>query len=105
MLVGDKRLVLMQEFGTDPEPSLDSLLARLAPVDAVIVEGFKTAVVPTIEVCVPSSGREYRWPQNKHIVALVSDEPIDAPLPRFRISDVAGLAEQLAAVIGLTRRS
>ena len=28
MLVGDKRLVLMREFGPDPDPSLDSLLAR-----------------------------------------------------------------------------
>ena len=44
MLVGDKRLVLMHEFRSDPEPTLESLLARLAPVDVVIAEGFKTAI-------------------------------------------------------------
>ena len=101
MLVGDKRLVLMREFGADLDPPLDSLLARLAPADVVIVEGFKTATIPTIEVCVPLSGRECRFPRNKHIVVLVSDEPIEAPLPRFRVADVAGLVDHLSRVMGL----
>lgn len=105
MLVGDKRLVLMQEFGADPEPPLDSLLARLVPVDVVIAQGFKTAAIPTIEVCVPSSGRTMRWPGNKHIVALVSDEPIDTSLPYFRVDDSSSLAEHLGKVLGLTRDS
>jgi molybdopterin-guanine dinucleotide biosynthesis protein MobB len=105
MLVGDKRLVLMREFGADPDPSLDSLLLRLAPADVVIVEGFKTVTIPTIEVCVPSSGRHYQFPKNKHIVALVSDEPIDAPLPRFGIDDVAELVEHLSRAMRLTRHA
>jgi molybdopterin-guanine dinucleotide biosynthesis adapter protein len=105
MLVGDKRLVLMREFGTDPEPALDSLLARLEPVDVVIVQGFRSAAMPTIEVCVPSSGREPRWPRDANVVALVSGEPVAARVPCFRVSDVAGLAEHLAAAVGLVRRS
>jgi molybdopterin-guanine dinucleotide biosynthesis protein MobB len=105
MLVGDKRLVLMREFGADPDPSLDSLISRLAPADVVIVEGFKTATIPTIEVCVPSSGRHCQFPKNEHIVALVSDEPIDAPLPRFRIDDVAELVEHLSRAMRLTRQA
>ena len=102
MLVGDKRLVLMQEFGADPEPPLESLLARLAPVDVIIAQGFKTAAIPTIEVCVQSSGRASRWPGNKNIVALVSDEPIDTSLPRFRTDDLAALADYLSRSLGLT---
>ena len=105
MLVGDKRLVLMREFGADRDPPLDSLLARLAPADVVIVEGFKTATLPTIEVCVPSSGRECQFPRNRHVVALVSDESIEAPLPRFRVDDVAGLVDHLSKVMGLTHHA
>ena len=105
MLVGDKRLVLLREFGADPDPSLDSLISRLAPVDVIIVEGFKAATIPTIEVCVPSSGRECRFPKNKHIVALVSDEPIEAPLPCFRVDDVAGLVDHLSRAVALTRQA
>ena len=39
---------------------------------------FTTAAVPTIEVCVPASGRAPRWPRNRHVVALVADETVDA---------------------------
>ena len=104
MLVGDKRLVLMHEFRADPEPTLESLLARLAPVDVVVAEGFKTAAVPTIEVCVPSSGRECRWRTNANVVALVSDEDIETSLPRFRVSAVAALAEHVASILELSHR-
>jgi molybdopterin-guanine dinucleotide biosynthesis protein B len=103
MLVGDKRLVLMHEFRDAGEPSLDALLARLAPVDLVIAEGFRSATIPTIEVYMPARGREGRWKTQPNIVAVVADEPIDAPIPRFGASDVAALAEHLAAVLQLRR--
>lgn len=103
MLVGDRRLVLMHEFRTDAEPPLASLLARLAPVDVVIVEGFRSAAIPTVEVCVPSSGREFRWKHDPNIVALVCDEALDTTLPRFRTDEVAALAICAAAIVGLSR--
>jgi molybdopterin-guanine dinucleotide biosynthesis protein B len=105
MLVGDRRLVLMQEFRTDPAPALETLIARLQPVDVVIVEGFQTARVPTIEICVPASGRPPRWPNNPHVVALVTDEPIAAPLPRFAVPDIAGLTDFVVAHLALARRT
>jgi molybdopterin-guanine dinucleotide biosynthesis protein B len=104
VLVGDRRLVLMHEFGDGGEPSLPDLLARLVPVDVVIAEGFKSAAIPTVEVCAPSSGRECRWKTHPNIVALVSDEDIDAPMRRFKVSEVAGLAEYLGVLLGLPRR-
>ncbi len=103
MLVGDKRLVLMNEFRADSEPPLESLLARLAPVDVVIAEGFKSAAIPTIEVCVPSSGRPCRWKQSPYVVALVSDEDLESPLPKFKVGDVAMLAEHVADVLALRK--
>jgi len=48
MLVGDRRLALMSEFRREPERSLADLAARLLPVDIVIAEGFRDAVVPTV---------------------------------------------------------
>jgi len=92
MLVEDRRLVLMQKYGADREPPLDALISRLDPIDLVIVEGFKGASVPTIEVCGASSGRAPRWPRDKHVVALVSPVPVATPLPTFTVEDTAGLA-------------
>ena len=105
MLVGDRRLVLMQEFRADPEPALATLVARLEPVDLVIVEGFKSAAVPTIEVCVPASGRAPRWPRDPHVVALVSDAPIATALPRFAVADIPGVTDFVVAHLGLVRRA
>ena len=105
MLVGDRRLVLMQEFRADPAPALGTLLARLEPVDLVIVEGFQSAAVPTIEICVAASGRPARWPQNRHVVALVADEPIAAPLPQFALADIAGLSDFVVGHLALSRRA
>jgi molybdopterin-guanine dinucleotide biosynthesis protein B len=105
MLVGDRRLVLMQEFRLATAPALGSLISRLDPVDLVVVEGFQGAAVPTIEICVPAGGRAPRWPQNRHVVALVSDEPVVAPLPRFVVADIPGLAGFVVGHLALSRRA
>ena len=108
MLAGDRRLVLMQEFRDAPQPPLEELVARLLPVDVVIAEGFQDAAVPTIEVVVPGSGRAPRWPSSPHIVAIVvdpADADVPAPLPRFAVADVAGLADFIKAQLALVRRA
>ena len=105
MLVGDRRLVLMREFRADPAPALGTLIARLEPVDLVIVEGFQGAAVPTIEICVASSGRAPRWPQNRHVVALVTDVPVAAPLPAFAVADVPGITDFVVGHLALSRRA
>jgi molybdopterin-guanine dinucleotide biosynthesis protein B len=105
MLVGDARLVLMREFRSDPAPALESLIGRLEPVDIVIAEGFREAAVPTVEVFVPASGRAPRWPRNRHVVALVTDVPIAAPLPTFAVADVAGLADFIVGCLALSRQA
>ena len=96
MLVGDQRLVLMGEFGNAPAPSLEVMLARLNPVDVVLVEGFRNELLPTVEVWLRSSDRPPRWPQNPHVFAIVSDGPVDASIARFAPDDVAALASHIA---------
>ena len=41
LVASERRFALIRELRGAPEPSLAELLARLAPVDLVIVEGFK----------------------------------------------------------------
>jgi molybdopterin-guanine dinucleotide biosynthesis protein B len=92
LLVGDRRLVLLHEFGTAPPPTLDAVLARLAPVDIVLLEGFRDAPVPTIEVVQDRSDRPPRWPGDPTVVALISERRVESPLPQFAPDDVAALA-------------
>jgi molybdopterin-guanine dinucleotide biosynthesis protein B len=101
MLVGDRRLVLMQEFRDSIEPTVESLLARMNPVDVVMVEGFRNAALPTVEVWLRSSERAPRWPQNPNVFAIVSDAPMDTPIAQFAVGDVAELAKHIATHLSL----
>jgi molybdopterin-guanine dinucleotide biosynthesis adapter protein len=101
LLASDHRMVLMREYRGAGEPALDALLARMAAVDIVIAEGFKDAVLPAVEVCVPSRGRPMRWPSDPQVFAIVADEPVATSLPTFRVADVAGLTDCIVARLGL----
>lgn len=92
-LVGDRRWILMHEYRDEDEPSLESLVERLAPCDIVLVEGFRTSSVPKVEVYRPSSGATPSWPDNRSIVAVATDSQIDCPLPTLdlnRSEEIAG---------------
>ncbi|MEI8296759.1 MAG: molybdopterin-guanine dinucleotide biosynthesis protein B [Pseudomonadota bacterium] len=55
------------------EPSLTALLARLAPVDLVLVEGYKREACAKLEVHRPAVGKPAQWPDDPSILAVASD--------------------------------
>ena len=56
------------------EPTLAEVLARLAPADLVLIEGYKREPHPKIEV---RAGGEPMAPRDPTIVAIASDDPPD----------------------------
>ncbi len=87
LLTSDKRWVLMHELRGRREPSLDEQLEMLSPCDLVLIEGFKWAAVPKLEVYRPSLGKPPLYPDNAHVVAVASDAPLDTNLPQLDIND------------------
>ncbi len=94
MLVASRRrMALVTEFDGDrPEPTLEELLTALDPsrLDLVLVEGFKTAAIPKIELHRPALGKPLLCLQDPMIIAIATDGEIaDAPseLPRLNIND------------------
>ena len=57
------------------EPSLEMLLARLNPCDIVLVEGFKKEAIPKLEIYRGELELSPLYPEDPHIIALVSDTP------------------------------
>src|SRR3546814_7799767 len=57
MVASGYRWALMREHRGGPEPTLPELLARMAPVDLMIVEGFKWDPHPKLEVHRPALGK------------------------------------------------
>lgn len=89
-----RRFALMHEHRGEPEPTLDELLAKLGPVDLVLVEGFKTSAHPKIEVWRASVGKPMRQPQDPHIIAVASDGPVaDLDVPLLDANDPRQVAD------------
>lgn len=101
-LVGSsRRWALMTELSQVPggsaEPDLTELLAQLdiSWVDLVIVEGFKTAVIPKIEVHRPNMGLPLLAATDRHIVAIASDAPVESSLPVLDLNDAEAVTDFL----------
>ena len=73
LVVSANRLALMRELRGAPEPSLADLLRLVAPVDLILIEGFKRDSLPKIEVYRAANGKPPIHPQDDRIVALISD--------------------------------
>ena len=70
------RFALMHELHGEAEPSLAQLLSMLAPVDFVLVEGYKPEPHPKIEVHRVANGKPFLYPNDPTILALASDAAI-----------------------------
>ena len=76
LVVSGARWALLHEL-TGPEPNLPELLAKLDPVDLVLVEGYKSHVFPKLEVYRPSLGKPPIWPDVPDVIAIATDMSLD----------------------------
>lgn len=93
LMLSSDRWVLMRELRNEAEPSLDEQLRLLEPSDVVLIEGFKAAPVPKIEVFRAANGKSPIWTDNPHVVAVATDDAIDCPLPRMPLDDAAAIVD------------
>lgn len=94
-LVGGLRYAIMRE---QEEPTMAEVLARLAPADLILIEGFKREPHPKIEVR-GGSGPSLAA-NDPSIVAIATDAaPTDTHLPWFKRDDVTGIADFVANII------
>lgn len=101
MLASSKRWVLMHELRGEAEPDLPQQLARLAPCDLVLVEGFKRQPIPKLEIHRCETGKPLLFPGDKHIVAIATDLPLETTLQRFDLNDPDPIAEFILEFVGL----
>jgi molybdopterin-guanine dinucleotide biosynthesis protein B len=82
MIASPYRFAIQHELRGAPEPSLEEHLARLAPADLTLVEGYKWAAIPKLEVFRAELGRAPMYPEDAHIVAVAASGPAPATLAR-----------------------
>ncbi len=94
ILATPDRWALMHELRGAPEPKVEDLIARLAPVDLVLIEGFKRAPHPKIEAHREEMGHPLMANENPTIRAVASDiSHIDVTVPVFDLDDIRGIAD------------
>lgn len=104
MLASSRRYAIMHELRGAAEPSLDDLLARMSPVDLVLVEGFKRGGHDKIEVRRAAAGGELLAAGDPTIRAVASDHAIDGlACPVVPLDDVRALADVVLGAAGVAR--
>lgn len=93
LVASSRRFALMRELRGAPEPSLEALLQRLAPVDLVLVEGYKREPHAKLEVYRVETGKDLIHPRDATVAAIATDAPGPFPIPRFALDDVEAIAE------------
>jgi molybdopterin-guanine dinucleotide biosynthesis protein B len=91
-----KRFAILHELRGEAEWDLPDLLKKLAPVELVLVEGYKRDAFPKIEVHRAVNGKPLLQPDDPHIVAIASDRPLpDAKVPVIDLNDIEGICDLL----------
>ena len=93
LLASDQRYAVLHELRDEPRPTLDALLARLAPCDLVLVEGYKREVIPKLEVHRAATDKPWLYPLDAHIVAVASDAPPPDATLHFGLDDIERITE------------
>jgi molybdopterin-guanine dinucleotide biosynthesis protein B len=98
LVASANRIALMRELRGAPEPSLSELFRLLKAVDLILVEGFKRDPLPKIEISRAANGKPPLYPDDRNIVALISDgAPPSSGLPHASIDDIVAAADLVLA--------
>ena len=91
-----RRMAKIREYEVVADPSVHDLIAELSPCEWVLVEGFKLARLPKIEVWRASTGQPAHYPTDSDVVAICTDTPALLPhatrLPVLDLNDAAEVA-------------
>ncbi|EXJ15412.1 molybdopterin-guanine dinucleotide biosynthesis protein B [Imhoffiella purpurea] len=95
----------VEESSRQSDPDLGEMLARFEAdsLDLVLVEGFKHASYPKIEVYRAALGQTPLYPDDPEIIAVATDDPLPTPdhPPRLPLGDPERIADFILRAGGL----
>ena len=91
-----RRWAILHELREEPEWDLPALVAKMSPVDLVLVEGFKRDAFPKLEIHRAANGKPLIHPDDPHIVAIAADIALpQAKIPVIDLNNVEAIADLL----------
>lgn len=105
LVASRRRWALMTELPGEEEPRLSDLLARLDPVDLVLVEGYKRDSHPKIEARRAETAQDLIARGDETIEAVASDTSLPGlDRPVFDLDDIPAIAGFILGRVGLPPR-
>ncbi|MCG6904143.1 MAG: molybdopterin-guanine dinucleotide biosynthesis protein B [Rhodobacter sp.] len=102
LLASSRRWALMSELRDAPEPTLAELLAKLSPVDLVLIEGYKRDSHPKIEAHRAANGTPLIAADDPTVLAVASDtEHGDLAAPVLHLDATQEIADFILRATGL----
>ncbi|MEM1073097.1 MAG: molybdopterin-guanine dinucleotide biosynthesis protein B [Pseudomonadota bacterium] len=101
LLSSRKRFALMHELRGENEPKLSELLAKLEPVDLVLIEGYKRDAHPKIEAHRAETGNPLIASDDPTVKAVASDTHLSLDRPVFNLNDTQSIADFILHEVGL----
>jgi len=98
MIASASRFALLREMPPDTtEPDVADLLARMAPVDIVLLDGFRRSNYPKMEVVPAGQDRALLAAGDPMVLAVTSDESVLANVRCLALSNIVALADFVLA--------
>ena len=97
LVTSSRRWVLMHELRGAQEPSFEEQIRHFSPSDLLIVEGYKFAPIPKLEVWRAETGEGLLHPNDPHIVGIATDTRVETKLPQLDLNDHLGIAAFIIA--------
>jgi molybdopterin-guanine dinucleotide biosynthesis protein B len=102
LVASSRRYALMHELRGAREPTLDELIGRMAPVDLVLVEGYKRDAHDKIEVYRAALGKPPLGVGDTSFVAIATDSPAPGvSIPQLALDRPAEIADFIVRHCGL----
>lgn len=89
---GPHKMALIRQL--EAEMPLEEIVPLMGTVDLVITEGYKSGTMPKIEVTRRERGTEILC-QAEELIGIMTDHPLDIPVPQFALDDAAGVVDLL----------
>jgi molybdopterin-guanine dinucleotide biosynthesis protein B len=91
-----KRWAILHELRDEPEWNMADLVAKMSPVDLVLVEGFKRDNFPKLEIHRAENGKPLLQGEDPGIVAIATDTALpQATVPVVDLNDIEAIADLL----------
>ena len=103
LITSANRWAVMHELRGRAELTLNEALTQLSPCDLVLVEGFKHAPIPKIEIYRAEIGKPQLFPDDPHIIAVASDGGVETTLPQLDLGNPGEIARFIVDRLALVQ--